>query len=68
MAFKHPGVRSAIVIGVLFLVFWAVFMGLAPETTFLGAPAIAWSQIALGIIAIGLSVAAVFQLERWDER
>lgn len=68
MVFKHPGVRSAVVIGVLFFVFWAVFMGMAPETTFLGVAAIAWCQIALGIIAIGLSIAAVFQLETWDEK
>ena len=66
MVFKHPGVRSAIIIGVLFFVFWAVFMGLARETVFLGAPAIAWCQISVAITAIILSVVAIFQLDRWE--
>jgi hypothetical protein len=66
MALKNPGVKSAIVIGILFFVFWAVFMGIAPETTFLGVAAIAWCQIVLGIFAICISIATVFRLEKFD--
>lgn len=67
ISIKSPGMMWALVIFILWLVFWIILMPFLPKVLVLGIPLITWSQILLGVFAVCVSVAAIFQLERWEK-
>ena len=68
MSSKHPGLRTAVAIAILYFVFWFVFMVLMRDAKLIGVPLITWSQIFLGLLAIGLSIALTFKLDKWEKK
>jgi len=65
---RSPGLRLALLLVLAYLVAWVLFMGLARDARAGGLPLITWSQIALSAAAVGLSLAAVPLLEKWERR
>jgi hypothetical protein len=59
MTAKNPGVYLGLLLICLWTLCWAVFMGFFRKTVWNGVPAVTWSVIAFGILAIIVSVIAI---------
>ncbi|MCX7012597.1 MAG: hypothetical protein NTW86_08545 [Candidatus Sumerlaeota bacterium] len=67
MAKMHPGAVIAVLLIVVNLLSWLLFMVFFREGQFLGIPWITWSQIFLGLLAIAISIIAIFVMEKWEK-
>ena len=65
---RHPGLRGALLLALLWGLSWGLFYFLAPGARFAGLPLLTWSHIAIGGLAVGLSLAVIPSLEAWEGR
>ena len=65
---QSPGGLCALGIGALWILSWVVLWTWRSDLQFAGVALITWSHIALGALAVLISVAMVFRLERFERR
>jgi uncharacterized membrane protein len=59
MSVKNPGIYLAILLIGLWILCWIVFLGFLRRAVWAGVPAITWSMIVFGVIAIIVSIIAI---------
>ena len=65
---RNPGPFFAWFLIALWILCWIVFMGFFRKDVWAGVPAITWSMIVLGIVAIIVSVIAIPAFKRFEGR
>ena len=67
MSAKNPGFYLAAFLIILWLLCWVLFMGLFRKASWAGLPAITWSMIGVGLVAIIVSIAAIPIFNRFEK-
>lgn len=62
----NPGLFMGALLFCIWLLCWAVLMGVFRGSQIGGLPLITWSQIILGVLAVVVGVIAVPLLDKWE--
>jgi hypothetical protein len=66
-SFKNPGFRLAMLIFLLYLLFWLILFGFLPGVKLGAVPLITWGMSLLGVAAVCIGAAAILPLEKWEK-
>lgn len=64
---RHPGLRWALFLAALWVAAWAVGLGPGRGVRWGGVSLLTWSHVALGVLAVLVSLRAGRRLEEWEE-
>lgn len=68
MSGKNPGFYFAAILIGLWVLCWIVFMGFFRKDVWAGVPAVTWSMIAFGIVAIIISIIAIPVFKKFEKQ
>ncbi|HYE98350.1 MAG TPA: hypothetical protein VEJ18_05530 [Planctomycetota bacterium] len=63
----HPGLRSGLVLAALWVLAWAAGLGPGRDVRWAGVSLLTWAHVAVGVLAVAVSLRAGRRLEEWEE-
>lgn len=65
--YQNPGFFVAVALFLVYLVCWALLLGIFRGAAFAGLPLITWSMIILGVAGVCLSVIFIYTIDKWEK-